>query len=412
MTIQELMEKRAKAIADARAILDGAESEERDLTDDENKRYDKFIIEAGELKGKIDRESRQQELERELAASDAANPENRSDPQDRENRDQSALQLAGFRNWLGAGAAGAANADADAFQEYRALSSGVDTEGGFLVAPETFVNELIRFVDDEVFIRQWATTHQVAGSASLGAPSLDTDPDDAEWTTELATGNEDSAMKFGKRELTPHPFAKRIKVSNDLLRRSPQPIEQLIRERLGYKFAVTEEKGFLIGTGAGQALGVFTPSNDGIPVARDVSTGNTTTAMTFDGLKEAKYSLKGPHRRSARWMFHRDGIKQLAKIKDGDGQYIWQRAVTAGEPDMLLQSPVFESEFVPNTFTTGLYVGIYGDFKHYWIADDIQMQMQRLAELYAETNQTGFIGRAAADGMPVLAEAFARVKLG
>jgi len=70
------------------------------------------------------------------------------------------------------------------------------------------------------------------------------------------------------------------------------------------------------------------------------------------------------------------------------------------------------SEYAPNTFTTGLYVGILGDFSNYWIADAVDMQVQVLKELYAETNQTGYIGRLDTDGMPVLAEAFARVKLG
>ena len=69
------------------------------------------------------------------------------------------------------------------------------------------------------------------------------------------------------------------------------------------------------------------------------------------------------------------------------------------------------SEFAPNTLTTGLYVGLLGDFSNYWIADAMDMQVQVLKELYAETNQTGYIGRLETDGMPVLAEAFARVTL-
>ncbi len=85
--------------------------------------------------------------------------------------------------------------------------------------------------------------------------------------------------------------------------------------------------------------------------------------------------------------------------------------VRAGEPDRLLNLPVAMSENAPNTLTTGLYVGILGEFSNYWIADALDMQVQRLTELYAETNQTGFIGRMESDGMPVLAEAFVRVKL-
>ena len=52
-----------------------------------------------------------------------------------------------------------------------------------------------------------------------------------------------------------------------------------------------------------------------------------------------------------------------------------------------------------------------GDFQHYWIADALSMQIQRLNGLYAETNQVGFIGRLETDGAPVLEEGFVRVKL-
>lgn len=51
------------------------------------------------------------------------------------------------------------------------------------------------------------------------------------------------------------------------------------------------------------------------------------------------------------------------------------------------------------------------DFSYYWIADALSMQVQRLIELYAESNQVGYIGRLETDGMPVLEEAFVRVTL-
>ena len=83
----------------------------------------------------------------------------------------------------------------------------------------------------------------------------------------------------------------------------------------------------------------------------------------------------------------------------------------AGEPDRLLNVPIFMSEFAPNTFTTGQFVGIIGDFRFYWIADAFDMEIQSLLELYARTNQTGFIARLKTDGMPQIEEAFARVTL-
>ena len=82
-----------------------------------------------------------------------------------------------------------------------------------------------------------------------------------------------------------------------------------------------------------------------------------------------------------------------------------------GEPDRLLGFPVFMSEYAPNTFTASQYVGVLGAFRWYWIADSLDMEIQALWELYAETNQVAFIGRWESDGMPVLEEAFVRVQL-
>lgn len=410
--LKELREKRAKIVTDMRAILESADTEKRSASAEEQARYDTMFSETEKLRTNIANEERQIELEREMAASaDREQRENRGGGEDRGgaggNSDPSTeLRMKGFRSWLRSGTAlgeGAA--------EFRNLSVGTDTEGGFLVAPEQFVLQLIKAVDDLVFVRQRANIIPVPAASSLGVPTLESDPDDADWTTELQTGSEDGAMKFGKRVLIPHAFAKRIKVSNDLIRKSLLPAEQLVTQRLAYKFALTEEKAFLTGDGVNKPLGVFTASNDGIPTSRDVATDNTATAITFDGLINAKYSVKAQYWPKASWAFHRDAVKQITKIKDGEGQYVWRPSVREGEPDLILGHPMDISEYVPNTFTTGLYVGLFGDWSFYWIADALNMQMQRLSELYAETNQVGFIGRQEVDGMPVLAEAFARIKL-
>jgi len=174
---------------------------------------------------------------------------------------------------------------------------------------------------------------------------------------------------------------------------------------------VPEEKAFLIGTGVGQPLGIFTASNSGISTARDVSTGNTSTAIKADNLIECAYTLKAQYRRNARWIFHRDTVKMIRKLKDGEGNYLWRMGLAADRPDTILGHPFMESEYAPNTFTTGKYVGVLGDFSFYWIADALTMQIQVLTELYAESNQNGYIGRKESDGMPVLEEAFVRVTL-
>ncbi|MCA9903837.1 MAG: phage major capsid protein [Anaerolineae bacterium] len=428
--IVELRQKRAKLIADARALIDAAEGERRDLTAEEQNSWDQMMADAESVRGQYDRLERQMAAEADLG--EPTTRANRPEPGERaggqpvefRSRGMQAAQgglplrerrewrnlmrttspeyAAGFRSWLAGGEL--------VNQEVRALQADLDTAGGYLMAPLQIVDALIKAIDDAVYIRQWATVFSVPNADSLGVPTLENDPADADWTTELATGSEDSTMSVGRRELHPYPLAKRIKLSRKLLMKVPG-IEDLTVARLGYKFGITQEKAYLTGSGAGQPLGIFTAHTDGIPTSRDVSTDNTTTAVTGDGLINAKYALKQQYWPRARWMAHRDFYKMVAKLKDGDGQYIWRESVRVGEPDRLLGLPTAMSEYAPNTFTTGQYVATVGDFSNYWIADSMALFVQRLVELYAESNQIGLIGRLDSDGQPTLAEAFARVTL-
>lgn len=431
MNLRELLEKRANLINEARKILETAEAEKREMSQEEQNRWDAIWAEEGRLSERIKKAEQLEHAERTLGQ--RLDPIRHSEQVPGETRDElvtwesralremasgGAMEMdeiahlmtpeysRAFGSWLRRLPGQRLAAD-----EARALQGDADIYGGYLYAPVQFVDRLIAAVDNLVYMRQWATVMPVTDGESLGAPSLDNDPADPTWTSELLIGSEDSTMSVGKRELNPHPLAKYIKVSRKLMRKVPS-VEGLITGRLGYKFAVVEENAFLNGTGANQPLGVFVASSNGIGTGRDVSTGNTDTEIRFDGLIEAKYTLKPQYWPRAKWLFHRDGQKQIAKLTDGEGQYIWRESVRVGEPDRLLGLSTFMSEYAPNTFTTGLYVGLLGDWSYYWIADSLQMEMQRLDELFAATNQVGFVGRLESDGMPVLEEAFVRVKLG
>lgn len=395
MNIREMMEARATMVAAARKLIDTAEAEKRELSAEERAQYDKTFDEARKLGDKIQREQELREEERRLAEAGRLEPEGK-----KENPEERKLQA--FRSFLINGNAA----------EYRALANDSDASGGFLHAAEQFVARLIKGLDNRVFVRQYATILPVTGSDTLGVPTLTADPADPTWTTEIAAPSEDSTMAFGRRSLQPEQLSKLIKISMKLLRTSALPIENLVADRLAYKFAIAQENAFLNGDGDGEPLGIFTADANGINTDRDVSTGNTDTAVTADGLAEAKYALKAQYRGTARWIFHRDGVKKISKLKDGEGQYLWRPGITVGEPDILMGLPVDESEYVPTTWTTGLYVGALCNWANYWIAELQGVELQRLVELYAGTSQIGFIGRMYADGAPVLAESFVRVKLG
>lgn len=401
--IEELREKRAKGIADARVFAERADTEKRDMSADENASFDKAHKDAVELKRQIDQLETQLSAER-AEGQRATAPAIPGTQETGETRSTKEYRES-FERFLRVGPSALNETEA------RAMQADSDTGGGYLIAPLQMVNELLKTVDDATVIRQVARKFTLNKAKSLGVPTMTTKMDDADWTSELATGSE-SAVAFGGRELTPHPLAKLAKISNTLIRNSGMSIEGIVNAELARLFGSAEEKAYMTGDGNKKPLGLFTASDNGIGTARDVSTGNTATAVTFDGFKSAKGTLKQQYRRNAQWLMHRDLVTATSKLKDGNGQYIWQASVVAGDPDKLLNLPILESEYAPNTYTAGLYAAIVGDFSYYWIVDALDMAVQRLVELYALSNQIGFLGRRELDAAPVMAEAFVRVKMG
>lgn len=402
--MKELIEKRNRLVAEIRSIVDQMEKSPSADLEEKLATLEKDCDQVDKL---IEAETRQQERELRSKAqiNNAVDPVIGQSQSSQKQEDEKALRAEAFSEFLKRG-------ESIKYEtRYNGLVANNMTEGGSFIAPQEFVAQVIKAIDDAVVIRSLATKFTLVKSGSLGFPTLDADLSDFEWTTELATGSVDTTLKTGKREFVPNPLAKRVKASRKFLAASAVPVEQFVAERLGYKVGITQEKAFMTGNGASQPLGLFTASANGISTSRDVSTDNTSSAITFDGLINALYSLKSGYQEKATWLFHRDAIKMLRKIKDGQQQYIWQPAVSAGLPATLLDRPIVQSENVPNTFTTGLYVGMVGDFSNYWIVDVLNLEVQRLNELYAEANQVGWIGRMECDAAPVLQEAFARVKL-
>lgn len=431
--LKELHEQRNKLIADLRKLVD--EAGEDGLTAEQRSQYDKMWEDQKKLLERMQDEKRVADAEAEQAALlesrgvksahelvTSSNGEPATDePFEWEYRGEKILiepdapeyarcgdaYQAAFRNYLMPGDV-ARRAGVEA--EFRALQADADAAGGYW-APQQFVADLIKKMDDLLWIRRLGTVYPLSTGDSVGFPSLENDPADDTWTSELSAGSADSTMTAGARTLTPHPLAKYILVSNKLLRVSAIPADALVRDRLAYKLAVTEEKGFLTGTGAQQPLGLFVASAQGINTTADVSTGNTTTAIGADNITECFYTLKPQYRTTASWVMHTDSVKAISKLKTGDGEPLWGGGLRAGDPDVIKGRPVYESRYAPNTFTTGLYVGLFGDLSFYWIAESMGHSVRRLDELGALTDQAYFLDRTEVDGMPVLEEPFARMTL-
>ena len=229
MNIREMLDRRANLVSQAREILDTAEAENRSMSAEENERWERLHDEAADLTEQIQRHERQAAAEQPLAGMQTAL---RPEPGDG-NRQMPRFVSRGMREIT--------DYDPDLWEqplwqrlfpyatdEYRstfvrtlrragrqtdlqigpemqrALQSATDIYGGYLVTPVQFVDRLIQAVDNLTWIRQWASVFPVPNAESLGAVSLDNDPADPTWTSELAIGSEDSTMSFGKRELNPY----------------------------------------------------------------------------------------------------------------------------------------------------------------------------------------------------------------
>lgn len=436
-SLKELSHERADLFAKNRDLLAKADADSRRLSAEESAEYDKRDTDieklGDEIKLATDDENRRQRLAsltgemsrplpRQTAVSGAPQPGTDGAQLTNLSIDfgrGGTCRLSSRDEMYSALATRASNEYSDTFCQYLrgekrdyeslGLQVAVDPKGGYLV-PTDFLTTLIKFVDDMVTMRKLGTVLPPTLAKSVGMLSFDTDYADADWTAEVTASDlsEDDAARYGKREMTPHMLTKLIKASKKLVRSSPG-ITNFIAQRAAYKIALTENKKFLSGSGSQQPLGPFTASADGVTTARDVScAGPATTTFVMDDLINLKYSLKYQYQAKSTWLVHRDFMKALRKLKYGTGEYMLG---INGQPDTLLDRPVVVDENAPNTFTTGLYVALLADFSFYWIQDTPNWEVETLNELFTLKNQMGWLFRKETDGMPVLAEAFARLKL-
>ena len=428
LTAKELLEKRANLVHQARELLDSHQADGF-LPTDVDDQYKRIMDDVNGITLDVERRNSFDERRQQLDAAsqwEKKTPKRGLDPNPAA-PEAGAKEVRLHKNADGVERRAACPKVRDTFEryvkghgkmanpqaefEYRGLLADTAGSGGDLIPPVEFIDQVIIPRDRQVLIRKWATVRRLTKSTDGYEPTIETNPDDADWTTEIVAVTEDTGLTTGKRELKPHVLTKLVKASIKELMVLPQ-VSELIADRLGYKFGVSEEKAFMTGAGTTKPLGVFVASTSGITTASDVSTANTTTAVTFDGLQAAKFTLPPPY-----WPERPLGNEPGSDLADRlDQGHAGPLPVAAqhdrGPAGHAAGLPRLLDVWAPSTMTAGSYVAVLGDFSYYHIADLVEpFSVQRLNELYAATNQVGFLGREYCDGMPVLSEAFVRVKL-
>lgn len=387
--ILELREKRAKLWDSTKAFLDSRRNENGLLSAEDTATYEKMEADVVSLGKEIDRLERQAVLDLELSkptSTAITNKPSQHQETEKTGRASSEYKAAFWK----------AMKNKNSFDVQNALQVGTDSEGGYLV-PDEFERTLVEALQEENIFRQLATIITTS-SGDRKIPVVAT-KGTASWVDEEGAIPE-SDDAFGQVSIGAYKLATMIKVSEELLNDSVFNLEQYIAKEFGRRIGAKEEEAFFVGDGTGKPTGIFNATGGaGVGI-----TTASATAITIDEIMDLFYSLKSPYRKNAVFVTNDATVKSIRKMKDGNGQYLWQPSVTAGQPDTILNRPLKTSAYVPAIAAAAKTIA-FGDFSYYWVADRQGRAFQRLNELYAATGQVGFKATQRVDGKLILAEA-------
>ena len=390
MTILELREKRAKAWEATKAFLDSHRNEKGMLSAEDDATYSRMEQEITDLGKEIARLERQEALDAELNR--PVNKPLTGKPMNGKETAKTGRATDEYRQnfW------NMMRSKTPMPTVMNALQIGTDSEGGYLV-PDEYERTLVEALEEENIFRQLAKIIQTS-SGDRKIPVVAT-KGTASWIDEEGAYLE-SDDSFSQVSIGAYKLGTMIKVSEELLNDSVFDLESYISREFARRIGAKEEESFFTGDGTGKPLGILAATGG----AETGITAASATAITADELIDLFYSLKAPYRRNAVWVLNDSTIKAIRKLKDNQGQYLWQPSLTAGAPDLLLGKPVRTSAYMP-TIAADAKTIAFGDFSYYWIADRQGRSFKRLNELYAATGQVGFLASQRVDGKLILPEA-------
>lgn len=390
MTIIELRAKRSKAWEAAKAFAETHTNSNGVLSAEDTQTYERMEQEIVDLGKEIQRRERQEALDAELnmpvstplTSSPAKAEKPKTGRASNEYKEDFGRHLRGKK------------------PIHNVLSESVDADGGYLV-PEEFERDIVLGIDETNIIRSIAKVITTANDRKI---PIAVGHSVATWTAENAAYTE-SNPTFGQKQIDAFKLTDLVRVSIELLQDAAFDIEGYIIKEFAYAFGVAEEQAFCIGTGTNQPTGIFTADGGEVGI-----TSASATAVNIDDVINLVYSLKAPYRKNAKFLMNEATVSLIRKLKDGNGNYLWQPSVQAGQPDKILGYDVYTSPFAP-TVESGALPIAFGDFTNYWIGDRGGRTVQRLNELYATNGQVGYVATERVDGKVILPEAIKLLKM-
>lgn len=377
--IQALREKIANLANQANHLL--AEKGAQTWTAEEQAKFDNLADEIERAKAQVRAEERMREIEAdkffENAAADALKGKKAGEPAEINALQAVALYLRHGHNVTAEQAVAIRNA----------MSTTTTTEGGYTV-PAEIASMVIDSMKAFGAMRSVADVFSTEGGNSLNWPTSDGTAEVGEIVAENAAAS-GADITFGTVAVNPYMYSsKKIALPWQLIADSAIDVVGFVTNRLATRLGRITNTHYTTGDGSSKPYGVMARTSAG----KTGASGQTTTVI-YDDLVDLKHSVNRAYRPGAKFMMNDLSVAIVSKLKDSDGRPIWQPAVTAGAPDMLLGHAVVTNDDVAVMAASAKSIA-FGDFSYFKIRDVAgSVQMRRFDDsAFALNGQVGFCG--------------------
>lgn len=270
--------------------------------------------------------------------------------------------------------------------EIKALSTGSDPDGGYLV-PADMTGRIVQKVYESSPIRQIAAVQAISSDALEGG--FDADEAASGWVGETAARTETTSPTVGKWRIPVYECYAAPKATQRLLDDAAVNVEAWLEGKIADKLARAEATAFVAGTGIAQPRGFTTYTTAATADAtrargtlEHVATGSSgsfgTAPNGSDKLIDLVHKLKASYRAGATWVMNRSVVGKVRQLKAGSGNdYIWLPSMVSGQPASLLGYPVVEAEDMDDLGANSLSIA-FGDFgRGYQIVDRVGVRTLR-----------------------------------
>lgn len=377
--LKELREKRATVFGQIDELR--KETDGKEMSAEQQQKWDSLLSEYDVADRKVTQEERFEEMERRQA--EQAYERQQKD----EGKDDGTEYRGAFVEYLLKGENGVSAENRKLF-ESRAGLSGL--AGGVLV-PSTLASSIEKALKTYGGMLEAGSIFSTSTGGDLIMPTVNDTSSKASVVAEYQKSTQ-KAPSFGSETMKAYTYRTPIvPVSLELLQDSSFNLESLLAELLSESFGRGMNEDLTIGNGTGKPKGIinWATASDAAPAA---------AAIKLDDIIDLIKSVDSAYAKNGRFMFNRNTLWSLVKIKDTTGRYIWQEGAKDGTPPTLFAKPYTLNDDMPD-IGAGNASTLFGDFSKFKIRMVKDFRIIRLNELLAEYLSIGIFGFARLDGL-------------